>query len=232
MDKTPRLKFFTAVNPDLWQAYAEKTTATWRGLDLEIHWQRDQGPWHQWRQTNLETRPEPDFAHTWQRFSHKVEAQVENLLGYRDQGYDSAVWLDADVVVCKPLETLPGEVYPGDGELLTYLGRGRQYPETGWIAYNLRHRELDCFVSHLRTEYLEDRIFEHSQWHDAYVWDQVSKSAGIPRRSIGPEQPGEAFGRSPLRDHLIHAKGPRKQNVDKADLTRPDRTLLMRKPPK
>lgn len=232
MDKPRRIKFFTTVNAELWQAYAERTTRTWRDLDRDIHWENPSQEWHEWRQGNLELRPEPDFQHTWQRFSHKVETQCRELPRYQAQGYDLAVWLDADAIVCRPLETLPQEAYPRETELCTYLGRGPQYPETGWIAYNLHHRALTAFVSHLQQIYLADGIFELEQWHDAWVWNHVREQLTSEARSITDNRPGEAFGRSLLREHMIHVKGPRKDNVRNTELTWANRRRLMQKTPK
>lgn len=220
-----RINVITATNTELDQQYAEKARATWQ-FDYQVYWEHDETEiWHKWRQRNQELHPERDFKHTWQRFSHKVEAQVR-ALQRRDADY--LIWLDTDVVQCKPIvdwQTL----LPKQGDVCSYLGRGRGYhPETGWIAYDCGHPRLEEFVEELVLIYLTDRVFTLEQWHDAYVWDHVCRELEIPRTDLGPQQAGEAFGRSVLKEYFLHLKGPRKQNIHTSDLR--DAGALMRKP--
>ncbi len=220
-----QVRVFTATNPELDRAYAVKARESWQ-FPHRVYEERDQREvWRRWRERNTEVHPEPDFQHTWQRFSHKVEAQCRMLLEYR-RGY--LVWLDTDVVQCKPIpEDLWLSWLPRPGEFCTHLGRGPAYhPETGFIIYDCAHPRREEFAEELAMTYLTDRIFTLDEFHDAYVWDHVCRELDILRRDIGPGRPGEAFGRSPLKDYFVHCKGPRKQNIAQTD--RPE--LLMRKP--
>lgn len=222
-----QVKVITATNPELDRRYAERARQSWQ-FEHRVYWEHDQlRVWQQWRERNHRLHPEPDFRHTWQRFSHKVEAQCRALREYT-AGY--LVWLDTDVVQCKPITAGQWrEWQPPRGEFCTYLGRGDRYhPETGFICYDLEHPRKEEFVEALATTYLTDRIFTLEQWHDAWVWDWVCRDLRIQRRDIGPGRPGEAFGRSPLKGYLVHCKGPRKQNIPTA--TTPE--ALMTKTPK
>lgn len=223
-----RVKAITATNPELDQRYALKARATWQ-FDYLVYWEHEQTPeWREWRERNQRLHPEHRFALTWQRFSHKVEAQCRAL---RDPDCDYLIWLDTDVVQRKPIETwLP--LLPQKGQLCSYLGRGDKYhPETGFILYDVKHPRLPEFVQALEQIYLTDRIFTLPEWHDAYVWDHVCRELNMSRQNlcVNPRA-GEAFLNSPLGEYFLHLKGDRKQNLTGTEIT--DTEALMRKPPK
>ena len=220
-----QVNVITATNTELDKAYALQARNSWQ-FAHRVYLEQDELPiWHQWRQRNRLLHSEPDFQHTWQRFSHKVEAQCRALLEY-EEGY--LIWLDTDVIQCKPITAEKWREWrPHPGEFCTYLGRGDGYhPETGFICYDLTHPRKEEFVEELAMIYLNDGIFTLREFHDAYVWDHVSRELKIPRRDIGPGTAGEAFGRSALKDYFIHCKGNRKQNISKTS----DPRLLMKKP--
>ncbi len=209
------MRVITSVNETLWRDYAEKCTLTWQ-IEPDIFWEdkphEGHRPWQNFREV-YQAQKEPDFALTWQRFSHKVEAQCIAYREYRDTE-QYLIWLDADVVQQKEFTYTELEQLFPQGSLCTYLGRGDNYhPETGFILYDLQHPRAGEFFEQLENIYTSGRIFELTQWHDAYVWDWVCRELDIARRDIGPGRPGEAFGRSPLRDYFLHLKGPRKSNI-------------------
>lgn len=222
------IKIFTATNPELDQQYAQKARATWQ-FDYTVYWEHEQRQiWQQWRQRNQALHPESDFKHTWCRFSHKVEAQCRYLQDPDTDYLDYVIWLDTDVVQCKPITNWQ-PLLPKQGDVCSYLGRGNRYhPETGFIAYDCQHPRLEEFIEELALIYLTDRVFTLEQWHDAYVWDHVCRELKIPRTDIGPKQAGEAFQNSPLKEYFLHLKGPRKQNIMTTALT--DTKGLMCKP--
>ena len=212
----------TSVNDQLWSDYAKKSIATWT-TPHKIYWEDiDQDPkWDAWRASNSD-KQEPDFFHTWRRFSYKVQHQLLAWREYKDT-HRYLVWLDADVIeLCKPTAEFLNNVLPvkrdgtqwlDDSDTLSYLGRGDDYhPETGWICYDLHNPRLDQLMLRLEEVYLSNEIFTMKEWHDAYVWDQVCRSQQLCRRNIceQPYKKGEAFGRSPLKQYYEHLKGPRK----------------------
>ena len=217
------VKFVTALNQQLYRDYAEASLKTWTTEPL-IYWEEDHCD-PRWRKFREHTHPEPDFDHTWRRFSHKVEAQIRAVRELHT-AWDYLIWLDADVVeLRKPQEdyvkTLlpqrrPATNYTDDSDVLSYLGRGDRYhPETGFICYDLKHPRLWQLILRLEEVYLTGEIFTLAQWHDAYVWDWVCRRQQLPRRNLCelPHKPGEAFGRSLLKTHWAHYKGPRKQQL-------------------
>ena len=215
-----RAEFITSCNPTLMQAYGLASTGTWQ----EEPWFYQEGEgtrelqWSLFRQQYV-SQVERDFAHTWQRFSHKVQAQVEHLLDTTPHdGMRAIVWLDLDMVQLETYTEAELEGWlPHKDEVCTYLGRGDAYhPDTAWIAYNPHHPMTRPFIEALEDVYLSGRVFELDQWHDAWVWDYVCRDMRIPRRSL--TQPdvrsGEAVGRSPLAAYWAHLKGPRKRNIE------------------
>ena len=216
----------TSVNDTLWEQYAAKSIGTW-STPHKIYWEHlDVDPkWDQWRDSNKD-KQEPDFHHTWRRFSYKVQHQ---LLAYREfkDTHRYLIWQDADVrELCKPTQEFYNKVLPikrpggqwlDDSDTLSYLGRGDDYhPETGYIVYDLDNPRLTQVLLRLEEVYLSNEIFTMREWHDAYVWEQVCRSQQICRRNLCelPPKKGEAFGRSALKDYYEHLKGARKQQVN------------------
>ena len=212
----------TSVNDQLWSDYASKSIGTWT-TPYKIYWEDiDVDPkWDQWRASNSD-KQEPDFWHTWRRFSYKVQHQLAAWREYKAT-HDYLIWQDADVLeLCKPTKEFledclpikrPGTQWLDDSDTLSYLGRGDDYhPETGWICYDLHNPRLDQLMLRLEEVYLSNEIFTMKEWHDAYVWDQVCRSQQLSRRNIceQPYKKGEAFGRSALKQYYEHLKGPRK----------------------
>jgi hypothetical protein len=212
----------TSVNDQLWADYAERTVGTWT-TDYKVYWEHtDTDPqWDSWRDSNKD-KLEPDFKHTWRRFSYKVQHQLQAYREYKDT-HRYLIWQDADVrELCKPTQEFYKQVLPitraggqwlDPSDTLSYLGRGDSYhPETGYIVYDLHNPRLTQLMLRLEEVYLTNEIFTYNEWHDAYVWEEVCKAQQLTRRNLceQPYKPGEAFARSPLRDYYEHLKGPRK----------------------
>ena len=209
------IEIVTAVNLDLWRRYAETTTSTW-SQKPRIYWQPHDttDKWREWREKNHPLHSEPKFQKTWQRFSHKVEAQCE-LYKQTKHSHRWMIWLDADVrQLAEPANWQ--DLLPPEGTAIAYLSRGDDYhPETGYIAYDCQDPRLDAFFTRLEQVYLTDEIFTLKEWHDAWVWDWVCRDVKIKRHTLieGTPRRGEAFGRSRLSPYFEHLKGPRKEQV-------------------
>jgi hypothetical protein len=212
----------TSVNETLWRDYAGKSIGTWTSQP-RIYWEHldVDAKWDQWRASNAH-RQEPDFGHTWRRFSYKVQHQLAAWREYQTT-HDYLIWMDADVVeLSKPTKEFVQDCLPirregtqtlDDSDTLSYLGRGLDYhPETGWICYDLNNPRLPQLMLRLEEVYLANEIFTYKEWHDAYVWEEVCRAQQLCRRNLceQPYKRGEAFGRSPLKKHYEHLKGPRK----------------------
>ena len=207
------IQFITSVNEELWQAYANLTVQS-HAKEPRIYWQDlDTKPlWRTWRDYNRQHVKQDALKHQWERFSHKAEAQIELLREFNS--YDYVVWIDADVVQVKGYTDgwLQAQM-PKEDTLCNYIGRSK-WPETGWIAYNMRHPRLHQFVDMFEQIYLSNRIFELEQWHDAFVWDYVMTLGDFPRHSITRPHSHKfcSFESTCIGEVFEHRKGKRKWN--------------------
>ena len=108
------------------------------------------------------------------RFANKVFCVINGVRNSAD--YDYVVWLDADTNIFRPmpLNFLTG-LLPQD-TMVTYLGRenpslndGGKYPECGFVGYNLKHPEIQNFISEWEKLYTDDTVFKILEWHDSYI---------------------------------------------------------------
>ena len=213
ISKDTTIHWVTALNQDLYERYARKTTGTWQH-SAHKYWNNLNPIWNGWRERNQAQYPsDAPLKKQWFKFSHKVEAQIETAKQLKT-GY--MIWLDADVEQTQPYtEEWLRQQLPKEGEMFTYLHR-EGYPETGWIAYNLNEMQTHTFFTELEHTYLNNKLFDLEQWHDGYVWWETYKSMSkmYPNqykvRSLMDSvvNKGEAFGRSTLKSVFKHHKGP------------------------
>ncbi len=138
--------------------------------------------------------------HAGIRFAFKVYAVLHAI---RTAKTDWVIWLDADTVTHTPitLEMLQS-VTPHDA-LASYLGRDNLYPETGFVAYNLRHPKIQEFASSFEYRYDSDLVYTQSQYHDC-----VSLACEIKKF----EKAGVRFY-DIARENGIHSNNPFKKSV-------------------
>ena len=203
-------QIITALNEDIWASYAHRTMSTWQ-FDYQAYWERLSTPeWRSWRDR---ARAHPgeglDFAHTCVRFTHKVEAQIRALTQAEARW---VIWLDADVEQIAALGPDDWQsLRPQEGAMCSALFRQDQYPETGWICWDTEHDRLSEFLAAWTSEYWADQVWSRAQWHDAWVWGELTKELGIPTTNLSPNcWRGEAFQLSRLGQYFRHRKGPRK----------------------
>lgn len=152
----------------------------------------------------------PESPHyQWQagKFAKKVFAITDPVLKN-----DWLIWIDADVILDKPLderfflETCPENK---DG---AYLGRKDWHTsECGFVSYNLKRRG-GSFLKRLREVYTSGEIFDHLEWHDSYLFDRV-REEGYDFLNLSEGIPGiHVWDDSILGEYSRHLKGPlRKQ---------------------
>lgn len=158
--------------------------------------------------------PKKQFRWDAVRFSYKVFS-VALCAGMIDSGW--MIWLDADshthsVVTLSWLDA----VCPGNA-MISYLGRGERYhSECGWVGYNLDHAMTKNFISDFVGMYETDKIFDHPEWHDSYIWDIVRRKYHQQNlfHNLNHDQntklAGHPFINSVLGTCMDHAKGSRK----------------------
>ena len=159
------------------------------------------------------------------RFSHKVYsifhcAEICNT--------DYLMWMDADMFCHSPVsyETI-ASLHP-EGANLCYIGRERKWPECGLYTIDLTSKMGKQFLKKFKWVYdnAEDGIFQMSEWHDSYVFEEVRKTLKITSHNWGAglvRGEGHPLINSVWGAYVDHLKGGRKDEGKsrKTDLLRP-----------
>lgn len=155
-----------------------------------------------------------DFLFDAVRFSHKVFAlydAIQNNFG------KSIIWLDADTITHNkvPNDFLSTN-FPSENFGIAYLGRIKQYSECGWVVYHTKHPLMKNFWETFIGYYINDSIFNLTEWHDSYVFDVARKeweAKGMINQNITPGFiAGHPFINCVLGEYMDHMKGNRKKD--------------------
>lgn len=146
-----------------------------------------------------------DYRYQGIKFSKKVFA----FTGPRPE-CDWWIWTDADTVSTRPvLESFLDGICPS-GYAASYLGRTEwHHSECGFVAYSMRYGTE--FLKRFRQVYTSGQLFYFKEWHDSFIFDALR--AEFTDRwfyNLSPNAKGlDAWGASPLKDYMIHNKGPK-----------------------
>ena len=145
------------------------------------------------------------------RFSYKVYAYTHALM---TENVDGLICIDADSVFYKKIdeEWVKKHIHR-DECMMTYLGRGSNYSECGFLYFNLNHADTLSYANRMKSLYDTDGIYNLKEQHDSYVWDYVRKefeNRGTRNHNIGDGKPGHVQARSILGVVYDHTKGNRK----------------------
>jgi hypothetical protein len=152
------------------------------------------------------------------RFANKVYAVFDAAKRCKT---DWIVWLDADTFVHSPVSKKELLKFTPDGAWMSYLGRGKKWPECGFYGINLKDPVGLEFLKLFEQMYenADDGIFKMEEWHDSYVFEEVRKEIV----KIYPRSPyynisgnivngeGHPFINSDLGKYFDHLKGDRKE---------------------
>jgi len=156
------------------------------------------------------------------RFSNKVFCIINAVRNSKD--YDYVLWIDADTFTFRPVPLdFFQNLLPQD-TMLTYLGRenptlndGGVYPECGFVGYNLKHPEIQNFITDWENLYKTGEVFDILEWHDSFVFWHLSKiyrkNKNIKVNDIGYQKGVKGhhvFINSELGLYMDHFKGKRK----------------------
>ncbi len=153
------------------------------------------------------------------RFANKVYAVFDAA---QRCDTDWIVWLDADSYVHSPVSKTQLQQFVPTNNWMSYLGRGKKWPECGFYGINLRTAESQAFLKEFERVYedAENGIFRMEEWHDSFVFEEVrktivsqspkSKFHNISKGLINGE--GHPFINSDLGKYFDHLKGDRKEN--------------------
>ena len=155
------------------------------------------------------------------RFAHKVFALSHCALAIKRDA-DVLFWIDADTVTFKDIpEGLFDQVMP-DGCYTSYLGRGKTYPECGFVGYDLNHPANDEFMTFWRQLYLDDSLFELPEWHDGFVYDLIRRTFENQGKfrshdiAANVQLSGHPFINSVLGNFMDHLKGDERKEAGKS----------------
>ena len=152
-----------------------------------------------------------DFLTDGVRFSYKVYAYTHAMM---TENVDGLICIDADSVFYKMIdeEWIQKHIHRDDC-MMTYLGRGNNYSECGFLYFNLNHADTLAYANRMKSLYDTDGIYNLKEQHDSYVWDYVRKefeNRGTRNHNIGDGKPGHVQARSILGVVYDHTKGNRK----------------------
>lgn len=163
-----------------------------------------------------------DYRHDAVRFGPKVYTIA--AAAARLDTVDRLLWLDADIVTHSTVPMawveavlLPPDTATGQIPYCAYLGRDaiRLIPETGLLAFDLRHPHAHAFQAAWQGLYANGSVFELARQEDAYTFDVVRrhfvKAKTITCRDLGAGiLHHHVFVNSELGCVMDHLKGPRK----------------------
>jgi hypothetical protein len=175
-------------------------------LDLE-----QSSPWlHDFKYRNRKPRKN-GFRYEAVRFAHKVAALCHLA---RNTDADVIIWLDGDIVTHADvsIDDLDG-LAPHGNEWIAWLYRKAMYPECGFYMLNARHERHAEMIAAFERMYVEDRLFDLSQWHDSYVLQEVVKRAGVGWKNLSGAggTTTHPLVNGPLGQWFDHKKGNRKK---------------------
>ena len=161
-------------------------------------------------------RPSDDFLQDAVRFSYKVYGYCHAIQQYKD--YDFIMGVDADSVFYHPMpeDVVAKKLYKEDC-MMTYLGRGGQYSECGFLGFNMKHPEIQNYAKEMIRMYNSDDIYKLIECHDSFVWDHVRTKfeleKGVKNNNIGDHKKAHVQARSVLGMYYDHTKGPSRKSA-------------------
>ena len=161
-------------------------------------------------------RPSDNFLQDAVRFSYKVYGYCHAIQQYDD--YDFIMGVDADSVFYHPMpeDVVAKKLYKEDC-MMTYLGRGGQYSECGFLGFNMKHPEIQNYAKEMLRMYNSDDIYKLIECHDSFVWDHVRKKfeleKGVKNNNIGDHKNAHVQARSVLGMYYDHTKGPSRKSA-------------------
>ena len=211
----------TTYNNKLYKAYAYRFTETYNWpFQLKIH-NEDTDMYALIPELKKfvdrnKNRPVKDFLQDGVRFSYKVYGYCHAIQQYVD--YDFIMGVDADSVFYNPMpeDIVKDKLYKEDC-MMTYLGRGGQYSECGFLGFNMKHPEIHNFAREMVRMYNSDDIYKLVECHDSFIWDHVRKKfeleKGVKNNNIGDHKKAHVQARSVLGMYYDHTKGPSRKSA-------------------
>jgi len=150
------------------------------------------------------------------RFSYKVYSYTDMIINNED--YDGLIGIDVDSVFYKEIDIdwIKNHIHR-DNCMMSYLGRGKNYSECGFLYWNLKHKDTRDYSKFMQDTYNTDHVYDLIEKHDSYVWDYARKrfedERGTVNHNIGDGKPGHVQARSVLGTVYDHIKGPKRKKL-------------------
>ena len=224
---TLNIKVITTYNNKLFKEYAHRFKETYNWPFELIVYNEDENilpDLNNFVQRNKHKQPYSDyrvkgkeFLTDGVRFSYKVYAYTHAIT---TQEADGLICIDADSVFYKKLdeEWIKKHIHR-DECMMTYLGRGNNYSECGFLYFNLNHKDTISYANRMKSLYDTDGIYNLKEQHDSFIWDYVRKefeNRGTKNFDIGDGKMGHVQARSILGTVYDHTKGPRRKAAGKS----------------
>ena len=212
-----KLKVVTSYNNHLYNEYAHRFRETYNWPFKLIVYNEDKDLFDKIPDCKAfvdrnKKRKVKDFWVDGVRFCFKVYAYTHAIL---NENVDGLICIDADSVFYREINSkwIEENIHRDDC-MMTYLGRGDQYSECGFLYFNLNHPKTKMYARYMRYLYNADLIYKLKQQHDSWVWDharvKMEKKFNIKNHNIGDDLLGHVQARSVLGAIYDHTKGPRK----------------------
>ena len=126
--------------------------------------------------------------------------------------YDYIIWLDTDAIIQKPIDLT--NLLPEDSELFSTIIRGVHGCDSGFIAFNTKHKNFKRFPSEYIEYYTEGKIWNmHNPW-DAYILEDFSKREKIKNLYTGIQKDESCgFEETMLWKYINHYWGKSGKNI-------------------
>ena len=151
----------------------------------------------------------------WNTYCHKVFAQCESADILNDS---IMIFIDADVALLKEVSESTVKGFLRDS-FCSYVSRSNITTETGLIFYDLSLDQEKHFFKEFLNVYLTDKIFNFSQWDDAYIFDEVRKSSSLKFTSMSGKYEDfvDPIAVGPLGEYFDHwlSKKSKRQGFSK-----------------
>lgn len=220
----PKTCIVTCLNSKLYKEYGHKTLPTFPSNIHKFIWSEDTidgldtiqlDPLFYNRNKH---RTVTSYKHDAVRFHWKVNAIYHTLPHTQWFGYDTMIWVDADTLFLKDIDTTWFYENTHTDNIMSYLGRkDYYYSECSLLYFNLRNKHTEQYIKEVWDYYATDNIYNLQEWHDSYIWDYVRQKQELEHnkkfRDLGdgiPKVPGGHISSHLYGEYFDHMKGNRK----------------------
>ena len=149
------------------------------------------------------------------KFSYKVFAQSHRI---KNSNSDRLLYLDADTFThATPNLDYLDEILPED-HLCSYLGRAKNYDETGYYFHNIAHPKSQEWANRMEEIYINDELWDLEQQVDCYTMYWARKTfEDCPQFDLNAYHGGfgnsHPFINTKLGAFLDHLKGNERKRL-------------------